>query len=341
MRKFLTSVADVYAYDENDVLLFSAKTLLDSSIETSVGNTDVRAGRGNQLQYVYYNTAELTINLTDAQWNLDLLANSVGAQIATGSNIYTEETITLGAGATGTVTGTPLAIQGASIYGWVTFQDGTVERVTFSGSNFTSGVGAENDVVCVRYYALDSSARSVTIPANVIPSIVRLVMVAQLNSSDSATNVIGEVQIIVPKASLTGAFSISMTADGVSSTPLSARALASDELATGACTDEPVYAKIIEVINGANWYDEVIALAIQGGDFTIASGTKQLVLYAVPQTGAPFIPPDADITWASDTPAVVTVSSGLVTYVSSGTAVVKASITAKATIDANVVVTAS
>ena len=339
VKKFLTSVADVYAYDENDVLLFSAKTLLDSSIETSVGNTDVRAGRGNQLQYVFYNTAEMNINLTDAQFNLDLLANSVGASIATGSNIYVEETVTLGASGAGTVAGTPLVVQGTNpIYGWLTFEDGTIERVTFTGSNFTSGVGAENDVVCVRYYALDSSARSVTIPSNVVPSIVRLVMVAQLNSSDVATNVIGEVQIIVPKASLTGAFSISMTADGVSSTPLSARALASDELATGACTDEPVYAKIIEIITGANWYDNVIALAIQGGDFTIASGTKQLVLYAVPQTGAPFIPPDADITWASDTPAVV---SGLVTYVASGTAVVKASITAKATIDANVVVTAS
>ena len=64
VKKFLTSVADVCAYDENDVLLFSAKTLLDSSIETSVGNTDVRAGRGHQLQYVFYNTAMLSSTLT-------------------------------------------------------------------------------------------------------------------------------------------------------------------------------------------------------------------------------------------------------------------------------------
>lgn len=342
MKRFLTSVADAYAYDENDVLLFVAKTLLDSSIETTLGNTDVRAGRGNQLQYVYYNTAEMSISITDAQWNLDLIANNVGADIVTGNNIYTEETLTLGVSGAGTVTGTPLAIQGTTIYGWIKhLGSDTIERVTFTGQNFTSSVGAENDVVCIRYYALDSASRSVTIPANIVPKIVRLVLVAQLNSSDEATNVIGEVQITVPSATLTGAFSIAMTPDGVASTPLTARALASDDLATGACSDEPIYAKITEVVYNANWYDNVIALAIEGGDFSIGTGeSKQLVVYAIPSTGAPFQPPVADLTFASDTPATATVSAtGLVEYVGAGTTTVKASITAKATIDANVVVT--
>ena len=200
---------------------------------------------------------------------------------------------------------------------------------------------ADGDDVCIRYYALDSSAKSVTIPSNVVPKIVRLVLVAQLNSSESASNVIGEVQIIVPKATLTGAFSISMTPDGVASTPLSARALASDELATGACVDEPVYAKIIEITYNANWYDDVVALAIEGGDFSIASGeSKQLVVYAIPSSGAPFQPPVADLTFNSDTPANATVSAvGLVEWVASGSAVIKVSITANTAIDANVVVT--
>ena len=54
MKKFLVSTADVYGYDSNDNLLFVGKTLLDSSIETTLSNTDVRAGKGNQLQYIYY-----------------------------------------------------------------------------------------------------------------------------------------------------------------------------------------------------------------------------------------------------------------------------------------------
>ena len=48
MKKFLVSTADVYGYDSNDNLLFVGKTLLDSSIETTLSNTDVRAGKGNQ-----------------------------------------------------------------------------------------------------------------------------------------------------------------------------------------------------------------------------------------------------------------------------------------------------
>jgi hypothetical protein len=70
IRKFLTSVADVYGYDNKDTLLFTGKTLLDSSIETSLGSAPVRGGRGNQLQYIYYHTGEMKIALTETQWNL-------------------------------------------------------------------------------------------------------------------------------------------------------------------------------------------------------------------------------------------------------------------------------
>jgi len=149
------------------------------------------------------------------------------------------------------------------LYGWVSQLDGTIERVTFTASTFASSTGTSGDIVCVRYYALDAASRSVTIPANAIPKIVRLVMSAQLNSSDVATNKIGEVQIIVPKFSLSGAFTLSMTSDGVSQTPLSGMAYSFVDTETAACTSKPVYAKVIEIIDNANWYDGVIALAIK------------------------------------------------------------------------------
>lgn len=340
MKKFLVSTADVYGYDSSGNQVLVAKTLLDSSIETTLGNTDVRAGRGNQLQYIYYHTAEMNINISDAQWNLEFIANHVGKQIDTGSNVYKEETVTLGLGGTGTVLGTPLAVTGTTIYGWVTNAAGVTSRVTFTGSNFTLSGGVSGDVVCVRYYALNSSARSVTIPANFVPSILRLVLVAQLASSDSSTNIIGEVQIEVPRATLNGAFTISLTPDGVASTPLVARALASNDAIVG-CSSEPTYAKINEVIYTSNWYDNVIALSIEGGDFSLATGeTKTLVVRAVPQSGAAFIPPVADLTFSSSVVGVATVSaSGVVTYVGVGTTLVKATITAKTSIDASVEVT--
>jgi len=343
-KKFLTSVADAYGYnDDTGALLFVGKTLLDTSIETSLGNTDVRGGRGNQLQYVYYHTAEMNITISDAQWNLDFLAVGVGASVVTGNNVYTEETITLVAKA-GSVAGTPLAVSGSTLYGWVTHLDGTVEVVTFTGQAFTCTYAdaGNTDTICIRYYALDSASRSVTISANIIPNQVRLVLEAQLNSSDDVANKIGVVQIIVPKATLTGAFSVSMTPDGVSSTPLSARALASQDLTTAACTNVPVLAKIVEILDSANWYDNVVSLAIEGGDFGLTHpDSRTLSVWAIPSTGAAFKPPVADLTFASSSVGAATFVAGLVTTVAAGTTTLKASITAKATVDANVVCTVS
>lgn len=342
-KKFLTSVADVFAYDENENLVFVAKTLSDSSIETTISNAEVRGGKGNPLQFEYYHTAGMTITLTDVQWNLGFIASNVGQSIGTGANIYSEESITLGAGLTGTIVGTPLAVTGATIYGWVTHSDGQTEKVVFSGQDFTATLGAQGDVVCVRYYNLDSAAEYVDINANIVPAIVRLVLDAQLNSSNAgSTSVIGKVETIIYKAQLSGAFTIAMTSDGVSTTPITAMALADDTQATG-CEGTEVYAKIIQTETAANWYDDVIALAIVGGDFSIATGEdKTLEVRAIRSGGqhSAFRPPYADLTFNSDTPADATVSAvGLVEWVQAGSAVVKATITANTAIDANVVVT--
>ena len=107
MKKFLVSTANVYGYDSDDNLLFVGTTLMDSSIETTLSNTDVRAGQGNQLQYIYYHTAEMNITINEAQFSLPYLALNVGSSIVTGAKVWTTEDVTVTAGA-GTVQGTPL-----------------------------------------------------------------------------------------------------------------------------------------------------------------------------------------------------------------------------------------
>jgi hypothetical protein len=344
-KRFLTSVADVFGYDESDNLVFTSKTLVDSSIEATIGNTEVRGGRGNQLLYVYYHSSAMSITLNDTQWNLNFLGQTVGSGVTTGNDIYVEETITLGASGSGTVTGTPLAIQGATVYGWVRQLSGVDERVTFSGSTFSSSSGTSGDVVCVRYYAADAASRSITIPANAIPKVVRLVMEASLNTGDETANKIGKVQIIVYKATLSGSFTLSMTSDGVSQTPLSAMALAYSDAETAACEAGTVYAKIIEVLDSANWYDDVIGLSIAGGDFALTHPTtRTLVVYAIKNNGdAPFVPPVSGLTFTSGTVGTATVgaNTGLVTTVATGTTLLKAVITAKNTIEASCTLTVS
>ena len=261
---------------------------------------------------------------------------------------YEEENVTLGGGGAGTVTHTPLSASGgfSNIYGWVTLVDGSVQKVTFTGSSFTCS-GTSEDVVCVRYYALNSAASSVTIPANIIPQIFKLVLEAELVSSDETSNIIGKVQVIIPKASATGSFDLTLKSDGVSTTPLMTRALASADLTAEGCSPTPVYARMIEIIDNAHWYDDVIALAIVGGDFGITSGTspKTLTVYAVPGTAgkATFIPPVADLTFNSGTSANMTIGlhTGIVTWVQAGTSLITVDITAKSSISIQATGTAS
>jgi hypothetical protein len=61
-KQFLVSVADVRLYDiSNDNLLAVGKTLVDSSIDVTLGNTDIRGGRGNQLLSTYFHTAAMEL----------------------------------------------------------------------------------------------------------------------------------------------------------------------------------------------------------------------------------------------------------------------------------------
>ena len=330
IRKFLTSVADVYGYDtETGDIVFSGKTLLDSTVETTLGSTPIRGGRGSQLLYIYYHTAEMKFTLTDTQWNLFMLGATVGsAPSGAATSIYKEENVQLTAGA-GTLVGTPIAsTTDGTIYGWATSPLGITEKVTFTGSAFSVSDSGATGFWCVRYIAESTNSTSITVNANIIPKVVRLVLETQLNSADVTTNKIGVVQIIAPTVTLSGAFKIDMKSDGVSNTPLTASALAyTDSGSETPCSSVPYYAKIVEIIDDSKWYDNVTALAISGGDFRVGVGNHVTVpVVAVPNQGASFLVPDyTDLNFTSSTPATATVglTTGIVTGVASGTTTIK------------------
>lgn len=348
-RKFLTSVADVYAYDSSDQLVFTAKTLLDSSIEVSLGNAPVRGGRGNQLQYIYYHTGEMKFTLTDTQWNLAMLAATVGEDLAGQADYYQQETIAVSAAGSGTLNDTAKAFTGTTIYAWGTDPNG----ITYNGTVGTGGTvfqasGATSFTAgnwCVRYYTTNlTEGRSFTITANMIPKVVKLVMETQLNSADVTTNKIGIVQIIAPTVTLSGAFTISMKSDGVANTPLTGTALAyTGAPGTDACSSEPYYAKVIEIIDDTDWYDNVYALSISGGDFSLGTfESETLTVFGIPTNGTSFIIPNNYLTFASSSlvPIVVVSASGVVTAGSAtGSGSVIVSITAASLVETHVHIT--
>lgn len=347
MKKFLVSTANVYGYDDNGNELFRGVSMLDTSIETSLSNTDVRGGQGNRLLYVYYHTAEMNITVNNAEFSLDFLALNVGSNIAIGANMFVDETVEITEGV-GTVTQTiPLAFDTNTAYGYVKLPNiDAIQKVELSSTGAFTLVGDYANYtgdVCVRYYGNQITAREVTVYADMLPSTVRLVMEATLASSDSTTNKIGTVQVIVPRASMTGAFTLSMTPDSVASTPLNVRALAYEERQlTGGCNgNRPIYAKIIEHIDNQNWYDNVRALAIEGGDITTTVGsTLDLKVYAMREDGtAPFLAPVTGLTFTSEDTETVSVNGSTLTAVKAGTTNIKVAITEVPEVNATIVIT--
>lgn len=337
-KKFVAGVGKTYNYDSNDNLLWVGKTLLNSSIEISTGSEQVRAGQGNQLHMVYYHSGEMSITQEEQQFNLSMIAKTIGSSVVTGANVWEEETVTLTAGA-GTVTGTPIATSSGAIYGWAELSDGTTERFTFSGSNFNL-TGQSTGNVVVRYYENNTSARQITVNANIIPSVVRTVIEAQMFSGDpsdvSTSTLIGKVLIEVPKLQLSGTATLNLTTTGVSSTPLNGMALADNS---------GNYATITEVVNNFNWYDNVTMLAIADDTIELTHpDTETLVVWAIPTNGdAPFIAPVADLSFTSGTTATCNVGlhTGLITTVASGTSIITCVITNKNTVGTTANVTVS
>lgn len=348
-KKFVVGVATVTALNiSTGDVIFKSKTMLDDSITISTGNQEVSGGQGNALQYIYYHSGRFNAKLTDVQFSLNAIAANVGSSITTGKDIWTEETVILGSGGTGSVTGTPILtpdVSGSDVYGYVTDSDGVTTKVTFSTKSFTLSGGAENDVVTVQYFANDTAARYVTVNSNFMPSIVRLVLDAQLASSEESSaagaSIIGKCQIEVPRFQIAGSQEISMTSTGVSQTPLEGMALAYNTNAANG----GYYATIAEVVDANSWYDNVFALATEDNSITITHpGTSTPIIWAIPNNGdAPFRAPVADLTFSSSVTAKATVGAhtGVITSVAAGDTVVSCYITSKNTVTLAINVTVS
>lgn len=334
MKKFLVGVANVVAM-QGSQMVFSSKTMLNTGIEVSTSNTEIRGGQGNALQGMYYHTGTLSLTLEDTQFSLPLIALNTGAKMSIGADIWETESVTL-VGLKGTLTkATPVAVDGQGKAYVYYDNNGTYLSFEATDKTFTATGVAENSTLCVTYLKKVTS-KQITIPSNIIPERVRLYLTANLASDIDGKGFIGTATVEIPVAQLTGSQSISMTADGYSNTPLSATALAYSDNTSG-CENGSYYAKITEHLYDTNWYDDVTALAIQDGDFNLAkSGEKQLLVWAI-AGGRSFQAPIEDLTFTSGTTATATVSaSGLVKATATGgTTDIKVVITKKNTIEAH------
>ena len=317
-KDFLVSAADFLFY-QGDTLACTGTTNLNASLEVSMQEQNVNAGKGNKLVYSYKYGREIAVNLEAADWKLEYLAMAVGTKITEGmEDVYKlGECVVLNEG---------IGILSAVPVGKVAVEtpNGIIITVEPNETEIDlSDFGLKNESVKATY-CHSRFARSITIDAESTPMVGKLVLKAEKDNNKSGK--VGEIEIVIPSYQLNGNFTINFTPDGVSSTSLEGKALAVEG---DTCKDGAVYAYVREIPNDA------VSVAVS--DIAATPGVVELdmattttaTLQVIGLKGAMYSPielDNADCTFVSDSPDVATVdNTGTITAVKAGSAKVTVS----------------
>lgn len=308
---FLVTVADAIGLDSTTGEgLFYGKANLTSAFEVTMANTDVRGGKNNPLLYRYMHDRDLSINIEQAIFGKTFLGLQVGSSVLNETfNALNTECIAL-SGGNGTVAATPVGnLQ-------VFKNDGTILEVTPSGLNFTVPGGGDSLVNVV--YRYSTTADRVSVSTTKPPSVITLVLLAEVrNSAGVITDIL---QIEVPRLQLDGAYTLSLTAEGVSSEALKGNALA----VTGTtCTAGDTYAYVSWIPQTATSTTVAGIAALPATVSKAASTTQQLTVYGIRGGVLGNINVTADCTYSmkvgSDSDITVGASTGLITIAGGAT----------------------
>ena len=313
MKKFLAGSAIASIYTTSGELIAISNTQINDTINLSVESQEVRSGYGNALDYIYYHSTRLEGQLEDAQFNLDYIKHNLGAQESHVASVYKSVSKTLTSGVNTFSDVSTSDIQGD--YVWVYYND---KPYTFQIDRSSTSLSFENEysalnnkLVCIKYLSQSESSlniRNLTISSNFIPDVVKIVLEAQLFSSESGaadSSRIGTVTFTIPKAQLSGTQEISLSASGVASTPLSYLALKADIVGDNACASAAgVYGYITEILETAsNWYEGVKYLAIATPDedaFSVKVG-EFIDVYAISPEDSFVVRPRGRVTYGTKT----------------------------------------
>ena len=267
MAVFLAGVGTATLMDGDDIFV-TADTLTDSSITLDLSLEEVRGGQGNRLLGRFAHTSTFGLTLTDALFNLEYLAASVGSELEKGGDVFRNEELTTDGDGKLTLTATAVPFRtGSPVYAYVVKADALDknkrQKYVVAGDNTVSGLEADT-AYCVRYMYTNASADKLVINADFIPGTYYCYLTANLYSGDS-TNAstgtkVGEITIKVPRFMLNGTQELSMTATGAATTSLEGTALASG--ATG-CEGQGIYAEIVQVMFDERWYTDAQGLVIE------------------------------------------------------------------------------
>ena len=267
---------------DGDNLFGTATTLTESSLNIGISAEDVRGGEGAGLLGRYFHTSTFELTLTDALFDLKYIAASVGANIQAGGDVLMNEHLDAAENKL-TLSKLPVPLKGCGdIYVWyrlATDEDWTAVKMT-TGSKEISV--AKAGTYCVKYFYNNASANRIRIASNYVPKTLRLVLKENLYAAGESNNSqtkVGYVLIKIPRFQLDGSQELTMSMTGASTTSLKGMALISDGCDAG-CEGAGYYADMIQVLDGANWFDGITALAVDGGKAVSGKAASIYAIYA-------------------------------------------------------------
>ena len=332
--------------------IFTSTTLQESGLNTSVTAEDIRGGLSNPLLGRYFHDSLLESTITDALFDMSYIALNVGGEITVGGDSLVTESITTNTANSITVTGSPVAFGNAGAVGWYTIEgENSWIPITFNGKTATATGLPSGSKVCVRYNAYDSGLQQFIIPSNVIPSEIHVVMTYPLFAAStdvttlSTSSKVGELIVDIPRFQFNGNVELSLTSSGAATSNLSGSALAVND--TVNCNDMGRYGTVKLKKFGGHWYDNLVAMAVDGADLEMSVSESQTlkVIGIFRDKGSTLtgVIDNAQLTFTSDTPAKATVGAhtGIVTGVAAGSADIEIVATDKSDIKCYVEVTVS
>lgn len=279
---FLAGVGTALLFKGDDLIGY-AKTLTESTFDFAITAEDIRGGQGNGLLGRYFHDSTLTATLTDAMFDLNYMALSLGVNIESGGLSVKEEELTATTGAV-TVTETPVAFDGTMIGWYKKPTDDDWQVGTITGKTMAVAGAVDGQVYCVKYFYQNENAKSITIKSQYVPSTLHVVVMTDLYSgkvgSQTDATRYGRLIVDIPQFQLEGSQNLSLTATSAATINLTGMALA--VLDGNTCEEDPYYGTMTEEIFGAKWQDDVIALAIENADLDMnQNNTETLIVRAV------------------------------------------------------------
>ncbi len=263
------------------------KTLSDTTFDASITGEEVRGGPGNLLYGKYFHDSNLNIQITDALFNLQYVAASLGVDVEQGGVTLYESAKageTVATGGKITLTNTAVAFDGAILAWYKKPADDDWTVATVADNAITISGATAGDHYCVKYFYQNMNAKSITIKAQYVPKTLHLVLINDLYSGDVANvgsaSKYGRLITDIPSYQLDGSQNLSWSATSTATVSLNGSALALDD--GSSCEEDPIYGTMTQEIFGAKWQDDVKAVAVANADLELAkSATETLQVYAV------------------------------------------------------------